>query len=105
VSNAQEVVRRPGGLTVSVDTLPQMGVRMMQMISADKRDLARAAKLLDCGSHSFVHESYPSYMMRRWKPGAPPQPLRRTGLALCMRNQPVVRQLCGSTHRRAGKMD
>ena len=64
-----EVVRVPDGLTVSVDTLPQMGVRMMQLMHSDKSAVSHAAKLLDCGPHSFVRESYPAYIMGRWKPG------------------------------------
>ena len=66
-----EVVRSrlPGGLTVSVDTLPQLGIRMMQLSGPDKASVGKAAELLDCSPHSFVAKSYPTIMAESFKPG------------------------------------
>lgn len=65
-----EVLRhKTNGLTVSIDTLPQLGVRMMQMMHCDKAAVGRAAELLHCSEHSLVREGYDSYMMSNWKPG------------------------------------
>jgi hypothetical protein len=65
-----EVVRhRASGLTVSIDTLPQLGARMMQIMHCDKGAVSRAAELLHCGSHSFVTEGYDSFAMSTWKLG------------------------------------
>eukprot|EP01043_Picozoa_sp_COSAG02_P061530 COSAG02_NODE_8291_length_2630_cov_1.706835_2_plen_345_part_00 len=65
-----EVLRhRTNGLTVSIDTLPQLGTRMMQMMHCDKAAVARAAEQLHCSPHSFVREGYDSFAMSNWKPG------------------------------------
>jgi hypothetical protein len=65
-----EVLRhKTNGLTVSIDTLPQLGVRMMQMMHCEKTMVSRAAELLHCGAHSFVREGYDSYYMSHMKPG------------------------------------
>ena len=65
-----EVLRhKTNGLTVSIDTLPQLGARMMQIMHCDKAAVSRAAELLHCGSHSFVKEGYDSFAMSTWKLG------------------------------------
>jgi hypothetical protein len=65
-----EVLRhKTNGLTVSIDTLPQLGARMMQMMHCDKAAVERAAEQLHCSPHSFVREGYDSFAMSNWKPG------------------------------------
>lgn len=65
-----EVLRhKTNGLTVSIDTLPQLGTRMMQMMHCDKAAVSRAAEQLHCSPHSFVREGYDSFANSNWKPG------------------------------------
>ena len=45
-------------MTVCVDTLPQLGLKLMQVMGSDKAAVARAARALDCGPHAFVANAY-----------------------------------------------